>query len=399
MDSPEGRVTHRRNAADVERSLKNGGRPIPYTSARYLSIRYPEMEAFKDEWEILPEIAMDYSNTGHFVYDCCPTTGASAAFIEHAVNGLFKGTPGVKGIYFDFGICHPCSNELHGCHGGYPILGMREFYRRIALAQLDCGIEEPIIVCHNTDNLMYPIFTFATHLLDGERIRQASSTILHNKKDILDTYGIPILASELSTLPFGVNNSIYLPCDLLLPKYGGDEEEEPYKFRMTKAGLAGSLIHNTIPFVWRLHYGIFDKLFRAYEDFGVPQAQFIGYWDAPAAVQGARDIYVSAYRHPQGRKALLVVGHVGKPHLDQTFRIIPDLKALGLSKISRATDLMTAPDPDYQWLFEQARKANVPAVRAPLELGDFGSKVVATAADAITLKLNYHCFSIVLLEE
>ena len=399
QDTPEGHVYKRRNQAAATVSARHGGRPMPYTSARYISSRYPEMEAFKDEWQMLPETAMDYSNTGHFVYECCPATGASAFFAQHADQGLIKGIPEIRGIYFDFGVVTPCSNELHGCHGGYPLLAMREFYRRIAIIQLEAGIKEPVVSCHNTDNMMLPIFTFATHLQNGERIRQASSTILHNKKDILDTYGIPILASELSTLPFGVNNSIYLPCDLLLPKYGGDEEEEPYKFRMTKAGLAGSLIHNTIPFVWRLHYGIFDKLFRAYEDFGVPQAQFIGYWDAPAAVQGARDIYVSAYRHPKGGKALLVVGHVGKPHLDQTFQIKPDLKRLGLAKISRATDLMTAPDPDYQWLFEQRQKHRIPVSRCPLALGDFGSKVVATSPDAVTLKLDHHCFSLVLIEE
>ena len=81
------------------------------------------------------------------------------------------------------------------------------------------------------------------------------------------------------------------------------------------------------------------------------------------------------------------------------FTVTPDLKALGLSKISRATDLMTAPDPDYQWLFEQRKLHRIPNTRAPLDLGDFGSRLVGTAKDHITVQLNHHCFSLVLIEE
>lgn len=399
LGTSESRVTYRRNAADAELVNRYGGRAAPYTSSRYLSIKYPEMEAFKDEWEFIPEIALDYGNTGHLVYDCCPTTGASAFFVEHAIKGMLKGIPGVKGIYFDFAVSGPCSNELHGCKGGYPLLGLREFYRRITLAQLDCGITEPLIICHNTDNLMFPVLTFATHLLDGERVRQASSTLLHHRKDILDTYGIEIFATELSSLGCGITNSVYLPADPLMARYGGNEADAPYKFRQTKAVMAGTLIHNTIPACWRLHYGIFDKLGRAYEDFGVPASKFIGYWDKPASVEGAKGIYVSAYRHPQGKKALLVVSHVARAHDNQTFVIRPDLKALGLKRISKATDLMTAPDAEYQWLFDQREKCRIPPSRSPLELGDFGTKVVATTKDSVTLHLDYHCFSLLLLEE
>ena len=61
-----------------------------------------------------------------------------------------------------------------------------------------------MIVLHSTDCVQLPAMTFATHLLNGEHIRQASSSILHNKKAILDTYGIEMFASELSTLPWGI---------------------------------------------------------------------------------------------------------------------------------------------------------------------------------------------------
>ncbi len=398
QDTPECRMSIEGNRKRAKTSHANGSLPIPYTCARYLSVRYPEMAAFKDEWEMLPEVAMDYNHTGHFVYDCCPTTGASAFFAMHAKQ-MFKEIPELRGMYFDFGTIEECGNALHGCRQRFALLGQREFYRRIALAQLDAGIKDPVIVAHNTDKLLLPAFTFVTHLLNGERVRQASSSILHNKKDVLDTYGIPIFASELATLPFGISNSVYMPCDKLAARFGGDEEEEPYKFRMTKAVMAATLIHHTMPCLWRLHYGIFDKVLRAYEDFGVPQAKFTGYWDAPAKVINGQDIYVSVFTAQDGKSALAIIGHVGKEHLNQEFSIEFDLAKLGLGKLSKAVDKMTAADPDYQWLFEQRKAQGVPVTRAPLALGDFGSEVTGFDGKTLKMKLAFHSFAIVELTE
>lgn len=132
------------------------------------------------------------------------------------------------------------SNPLHGCRERYPILAMREFYRRTALVQYQSGIREPLIVLHNTDSVQIPAITFATHLFNGEHIRQSSSTIMHNGKDIQDTYSIEMFASELGSMPFGLTNAVYQSNDVLLPQFGGGKEEpELYKFRITQAFLAG----------------------------------------------------------------------------------------------------------------------------------------------------------------
>lgn len=397
QDTPEGRSALSGNRKVAKRSLAFGALPIPYACARYLSIRYPEMAAFKDEWEILPEIAMDYSHNGHFVYDCCPTTGANNFFVLHAYN-MLKNNPEFRGIYFDFGTHGECNNPHHGCDSRFPLLGMREFYRRIAVAQLMAGIKEPVIVAHNTDKLMLPIFTFVTHLLNGERVRQASSSLLHNKKDILDSYGLPMFACELASLPFGITNSVYMPCDKLQPRFGGDEEDAPYRFRMTKAVMAGTLIHNTMPCLWRLHHGIFDKIIRIYEEFGVPQAEFKGYWNNPVKVSGAEDIYVSLFVDKAGKKALAVVAHLGKPHVNQEFQLNFDWKKLGMTPPSKAVDKMTAPDPDYEWLATQSKQQKVPAVRAPLELGDFGSKIRSFDGKTLKMSLAYHSFALIELQ-
>lgn len=373
-------------------------RPIPYLCGRYISSKYPEMLAYKADWSFTPEQAMDYSNTGHFVYDCCPASSASA-FFAWKVKNLLTTFPEMKGLYFDFGNVPECSNEAHGCHGRLPILAQREFYRRMALVQLQAGIESPVIVLHNTDSNMLPTYTFATHLLNGEHVRQASSTLLHNKKDILDSYNLEMFACELSSLPFGITNSVYMPLDTLIAKYGGDEKTAPYQFRLGKAEHAATLVHNTVICLWRNHYGIMDKFLRVFDRFGVgrPGSHFVGYWHNPAEVTGADDIYVSC--HVNGNKVLAVIGHLGKPHVNQSFSVKFDWNVLGVTTPpTSAVDTMNADDPAYQELFERQKKYNVPPFRAPLELGDFGSKLISFEGDTLQMSLDYHCFAIIELK-
>jgi len=332
-----------------------------------------------------------------FIYDCCPSSGANAFFMTK-VRQLFQ-LAKVDGIYFDFGLAPVCNNALHGCKERVPLLAQREFYRRVILCQLDAGVREPVIVLRNTDAVQLPAMTFATHLFNGEHIRQHSSTIMHNGKDILDTYGIEMFASELSSLPFGLNNAVYQSNDVLIKEFGGgNEDPDLYKFRITRAMIAGTIVHNTLPALNRCHFGIFDKIMRAYEKFGVPKAAFLGYWNAPAKVSGAKDVYVSVYRHASEKRALAVVSHIGKSHDGQQFDIAFDSSKLGFTP-GRAADLMTAPDPEYAQLSELLRMHKVPPHRTPLKLGDFGSKILSSGKGSLKMSLDARCFALIELSE
>ncbi|MBQ7650751.1 MAG: hypothetical protein IJS15_07310, partial [Victivallales bacterium] len=373
-------------------------RPMSYTAAKFLSEKYPEVAAFLPEWKKKPEFSMDYEHTSHFVHECCMTTLASDFFVWKVKEMLHR-NPGMKGVYFDFAIVSECSNAAHGCDNRVALLAFREYFRRVALAQLEAGIERPAIVIHNTDYVMVPCYTFVTNLLNGEHFRQASSSTLHNGKDVIDSLPLELFATELSSLPFGITNSVYLPFDELLPKYGGTEKGEPYKFRMGKAAFALTLPHNTFPAQIRNHFGLFDKLMRIYDDFGVGRAKFIGYWRHPAKVTGGLGILVSCHAIPAENRLLAVIGHVGKAHDNQDFCITFDWKGLGLSKPpTAATDMMTAPDKDYDWLFEQRKKHNIPISSAPLALGDFGSRIESFDGTTLNMHLDYHCFAIVELK-
>ncbi len=156
---------------------------------------------------------------------------------------------------------------------------------------------------------------FATHLFNGEHIRQSSSSLLHNGKDILDSYPLAMFALELNSMTFGLTSSAYLPADVLAKKFGGGQEDsELYSLRMTRAMLAGVLVHNSISALNRCHHGIFDKITRIYSAFGVPQATFYGYYrpENPATVLEGNDVYVSVYRHASDNRLLAVISHLGK---------------------------------------------------------------------------------------
>lgn len=373
-----------------------GTRPTTYTCARHLSVMYPEVAAYLPSWTFTPEVAMDYTHTGHFVYDCCPATTANDFFIWKYRQQL-KRYPELKGIYLDFGVTHGCSNEDHGCREKTTLLGQREFYRRLCIVQVEAGIENPVVVIHNTDFVQGPAVSFVSHFLNGEHIRQASSPILHHKKDILDTYGIEMFASELSTLPWGVSNAAYFPVDALSEANGGDEPADLYKFRMNKATMGSCLVHNTMHAMWRCHFGLFDKIMRYMDAFGVAKtAKFVGYWRNPASVKGADDVYVSFWS--DGTKLLAVIAHIGKAHEDRDVEIVIDPKVLGLTgTLTKAKDLMPADDPEYAELYEMRKRSGLtnPLGRVPLDLGEFGTRV--DGFDGMTLKyhLPFHSFGLV----
>lgn len=380
----------------VEKVARFNGVVIPYQMNSMLSDEYPEVRAFKDDWTIVPEVVLDYTRNDqkHNIYWMCPTTDASKFFISKFKTMLKRYKIG--GIYFDFGIIPVCDNRAHGCFERSPLLAEREFYRRIALCQLDAGIKEPVTILHNTDSVQLPAMTFATHLFNGENLRQHSSSILHNGKDLLDTYDITPFASELSSLPFGLTNSVYHAQDNLLPQFGGTgEDPELYKFRLTRAVMAGTLVHNTMPSISRLHYGIFDKVLRAYKAFDVPRTEFLGYWKHPAKVRKGNDIYVSVYKHKRENKILAVISHIGKPHDNQEVEIEFDAAKLGLKPFNHATELMTQNDPAYAELFKLRRDNGIAVSRAELKLGDFGTEIESMKDNLLKLKLNYHSFALV----
>ena len=379
----------------VEQAHSNNSKCIPYMDPNLIPDEYPEAEAFKDEWQIIPECPLNYDKSGkkHILHWFCPASDSTRFFAWKVKNMISQSD--IDGLYFDFGQPRPCGNKLHGCDGRYPLLAMREFYRGVALAMLDANKKDYLLVVHNSESIPIPSFTFVTHIFDGEHFRQQSSDTLHDGKDALDTLTITDFAAEFSSLPWGVTASIYMPTDPLLPQFGGGKEDaELYRFRMTKAFMAGTLIHNSIPALTRGHFGLFDKLIRIYDEFGVPKAEFIPYWrnqDAVKTVSG-KDIYVSLYKHAGKPEILAVISHVGKEHIDQEVVIEFMPKTMGFNKIVAAQEMISKEDPEYQPLLAEKNR-----IRIPLKLGDYGVEFKGLSGNRIKMNLKNHSFAIVKL--
>ncbi|MBQ6914187.1 MAG: hypothetical protein IJQ65_00580, partial [Kiritimatiellae bacterium] len=203
-------------------------------------------------------------------------------------------------------------------------------------------------------------------------------------------------ASELSTLPWGISNSFYMPYDTLTKKNGGDETTDAYSFRMGMASIGAGLVHNTMQAMHRNNVGLFDKVVRIFDGFGVgrPGTRFVGYWRKPAKVLRGKGVYASVYT--DGSKVLAVVAHLAKPHDDQDVEIEFDLAALGVAgTLSAATDMMTADDPDYAWLARRKAEKGKDISKSPTGLGDFGTKVLGFDGRMLRLRLPHHRFALV----
>ena len=410
QDTPDGHKRANALRMSIDKLEKgHGARPVHYVNACHISVRYPEVAAYLNDWMVKPDDAMDYNRTGHYVYNLCPTTTASD-FGVWRTELMFRRNPELQGVYFDFGIVKGCSNPDHGCHDRIPLLAMREYYRRHIVIQVERGIREPVVVIHNTDCVQLPAETFVTHFLNGEHLWPQTSANLHDNRDILDTYALPMFACELSSLPWGIANSAYMPFDGVGPafeKYGvKGESKEDYHFRMGKASVGACLVHNTMQCLWRNHIGLFDRLIRRLDGFGVgrPETRFVGYWRNPAVVRGADNVCVSCWT--DGTKVLAAIARIDPSHEDVDLEvdfspILKTLKSGGLSA-GKARDLMEMEDPDYAWLYE-AKKGPVSAGycnsgRLSIKMGSFGTRIDGFDGTTLRYHLPYHTFGLVELK-
>ena len=394
LPSPDNNPVLEKYKVEAKEAIDFNVHPFIYT-ANYMSDEYPEIRAFLPEWVLLPEQrwAGKRGQKHYTVYLMCPASDGANVFL-YKFQTLLKKVP-LHGVNFDFGIVPVCDNKLHGCHQRTPIIAYRNFFRKVAMLLLDAGVQDYVIHIHNTAAVQLPCYTFTTHLLNGEHIRQQSSTIMHNGKEILDTYEMPMFAFELATLPFGIYNAAYQSNDVLSKENGGGKEEpELYKLRITRAFLTGMLPHNGINALDRCHFGIFDKITRIYETFGVPESTFLGYWDAqsPAKLVSGKNTYVSCYRNKEGQ-LLAVVSHIGKEHLDQDVTI-----SFTGRKFKKATELIDAEDKEYQDLFAMREKYKLAHNRVPLNWQPAGVKVLDFKDNTLKLHLPYHTFALVRIE-
>jgi len=330
---------------------------IPYMTPYTVPSEYPEANYYLREWEILP--------SKHTPSTRPLPGGASKPFTDYwmstqsesyrryyayKVADMIKRT-GIDGLYFDFGPACRDRNRYHGANGGVGLLAQRDFYRRIVNEFVKAGVEDYVIVVHNSMTIQIPSFTFVTHFFNGEQHRQASGSTLHEGRDYLDTLPLYYFGIEHSGMPWGIHGNMlpeFPEAEHLLAQINvKDETVTEYLWDRTSSIMMPILLHNCLPGGYRLSHYYYKKVYGVLEDFDVPTAVFHPYWRNKDLIEVDNpDFRVSFYTRPEAPRALLVVGNLNKKPGEVTIKL--DMQRLydwrkargGMARVKKRSDLL-----------------------------------------------------------
>ncbi len=310
---------------------------VPYMTPYSMVSETPEANYYVDEWKRVP------SNIGYgkrslpggksklYVSYCMsPQSISYNRFYAHKVAEMIK-RMNLRGLYFDYGVAYRDSNKYHGANGDLPILGLRDFYRRIVNEFIKAGINDYVICVHNSMSMQIPSLTYVTHFFNGEQHRLLSSGTLRNGKDYLDTLPLYYFGIEQSSLPWGITANMLpeLPGSEYWLKEMGVKNETvtEYLWDCSSSIDMPCLLHNSLPSPGRQSAYYYKKIYNALADFDVPSAVFHPYWRNKDLISVDNDnIKVSFYTRPEAPRALLVVGNLSKK--PQTVTIGLDFRKL-----------------------------------------------------------------------
>ena len=307
---------------------------IPYMTPYTLPSEYPEANHYVREWEIRPTRhwkrpkgrALPGGGARDFVnYFMSPWAESYRKYYAYRVADMIRRT-GVRGLYFDFGTALRDANAYHGARGGVCLLGMRDFYRRIANEFVKAGFDDHVIVVHNSMAVQIPAFTHVTHFFNGEHHRHKSGSTLHHGKDYLDTLPLYYFGIEHSGLPWGIHGNMlpeFPEAEHLLAQDGVKEETvSEYLWDRTPSVMMPILLHNCLPGGYRLSHYYYKAVFNVLDDFDIPSAKFHPYWRNQEEIEvGNPDFRVSFYTRPEAPRALLVVGNLNKESGETTIKL------------------------------------------------------------------------------
>lgn len=346
-------------AASVRSALP--GIVIPYMTPYTVPSDYPEANHYVREWEILParhwerpggRALPDGGARDYVCYFMSPAAESYRKYYAHRVADMIART-GLHGLYFDFGVALRDGNGHHGARGGLCMLGLRDFYRRMAREFLKAGIEDYVIVVHNSMAMQIPALTHVTHFFNGEQHRHASGSTLHGGRDYLDTLPLHYFGIEHSGLPWGIHGNMlpeFPEAEHLLTRDGvKDETVTEYLWDRTPSVMMPILLHNCLPGGYRLSHYYYKVVYGVLEDFDVPTATFHPYWRNQEHVEVTHpDFRVSLYARPEAPRALLVVGNLGKAPAETTISL--DMRRLydwrkargGLARVKKRGEILQA---------------------------------------------------------
>jgi hypothetical protein len=182
--------------------------------------------------------------------------------------------------------------------------------------------KQTFTIAHMSSKVTIPILAYEDAYLDGE---QFGDVVKDNYLDVLtlDAFRVEFVGQQWGLIP------IFLP-----------EFRPPYidKVEPTRGLMALLMIHDVA--IWPLwcNLDVVNEALYALDEFGYSNAEFIPYFDAvPPAASTLKDVYVSAYKRPDG-KVLLIIGNLGKESREGEITI--NTKRLGI----KTDKIITWPD-------------------------------------------------------
>jgi hypothetical protein len=298
---------------------KRGIKAVPYLCLTWLTDGIPEWQYFRRVWDAVgidPSIpAAGWRHGWHLV---SPVARGYSDFIIWKTR-QFMEQSGIDGMYHDQTSPYPSSALDAGLGylrdgrpmATYPILGYRALYRRNYAMAKSLG-RETFTMAHMSGKVLAPVLAYDDSYLDGEYF---VGVVKDSYMDVmtLDAFRAEHMGRQWGMMPF------------FLPEFDGENQA---KIEPTRGLMALLMIHDVSPWAIWCNGKVADEAFRALDKFGYAAADFLPYFDPkPPATTDMKDVYVSAYTRPD-RRALLIVGNVGKEDRKGEVRI--DAARLGL---------------------------------------------------------------------
>lgn len=295
---------------------------VPYLCLTYVTEQTPEWQFFKKLWAMGPvDPSIPDAGWSHTFAMVSPNGKGYADFIMYKTKQFLE-QYSIDGTYHDQ--THPymaaapqagVGYERDGqTHMGTPILGYRELYRR-NYAIVKALARPTFTQAHMSGKVTIPVLAYEDSYLDGEHFR---GVVKDSYLDVmtLDSFRCEYMGRQWGIMPF------------FLPEF---DAENAAKVEPTRGLMGLLMIHDTN--IWPIwcNTKVVDEAFKALDEFGWIDAEFIPYFDKqPPASTSLKDLYISGYKRPDGN-VLLVIANLGRE--DRSGPVQVDLKRLGLKPL------------------------------------------------------------------
>lgn len=288
------------------------------------------MQTYHDEWTVWPFIFWGTGHPAEQQFDAGCNRSLLPEFLLDGISKLLDEFD-IDGVYLD-GTTEPfgCINHYHGCgyerdgvwKPTYPIWRTRDFMRQLA-ALFQSKRKDYLIDVHMSANMTIPTLSFCDSYWDGEQFEGYT----HGQKDPRALLPLDTFRAEFMGRQWGLGPEFLV------------YEGRPFT---TEEGLAMTLLHDVLvrPSGAGARDQLIFSLWRARDDFGVQDAEFLPYWSNAELVKVSPErIYASAYRRAD-RGLLLVVSNLGKEAAEATVALQPGILSEGWGEL-RAADALS----------------------------------------------------------